>query len=107
MSYNFEFQLLLETCMTNRLSLFPIAGELPRFQAGITMEISRLDAWYSDKSGTLECPATYIVKGLCRRCCLPEVILRSMQVSQQMELTNIYLFAWEVTKRFLDKKSSV
>ncbi|XP_057455040.1 nuclear pore complex protein NUP107 isoform X2 [Lotus japonicus] len=56
-------------------------GELPRFQAGITMEISRLDAWYSDKSGTLECPATYIVKGLCRRCCLPEVILRSMQVS--------------------------
>ncbi|XP_027335081.1 nuclear pore complex protein NUP107 isoform X1 [Abrus precatorius] len=56
-------------------------GELPRFQAGVTMEISRLDAWYSDKNGTLECPATYIVKGLCRRCCLPEVILRSMQVS--------------------------
>ncbi|XP_027907825.1 nuclear pore complex protein NUP107 [Vigna unguiculata] len=56
-------------------------GELPRFQAGVTMEISRLDAWYSDKDGTLECPATYIVKGLCRRCCLPEVILRCMQVS--------------------------
>lgn len=56
-------------------------GELPRFQAGVTMEISCLDAWYSDKDGTLECPATYIVKGLCRRCCLPEVILRCMQVS--------------------------
>nr|KYP41292.1 Retrovirus-related Pol polyprotein from transposon TNT 1-94 [Cajanus cajan] len=56
-------------------------GELPRFQAGVTMEISRLDAWYSDKDGTLQCPATYIVKGLCRRCCLPEVILRCMQVS--------------------------
>ncbi|KAL9304256.1 hypothetical protein ACSQ67_021519 [Phaseolus vulgaris] len=56
-------------------------GELPRFQAGVTMEISRLDAWYSDKDGPLECPATYIVKGLCRRCCLPEVILRCMQVS--------------------------
>ncbi|XP_073219812.1 nuclear pore complex protein NUP107 isoform X2 [Cicer arietinum] len=56
-------------------------GELPRFQAGVTMEISRLDAWYSDKDGRLEFPATYIVKGLCRRCCLPEVILRCMQVS--------------------------
>ncbi|XP_019460751.1 PREDICTED: nuclear pore complex protein NUP107 [Lupinus angustifolius] len=56
-------------------------GELPRFQAGVTMEISRLDAWYSDKDGNLVCPATYIVKGLCRRCCLPEVILRCMQVS--------------------------
>ncbi|KAF7814004.1 nuclear pore complex protein NUP107 [Senna tora] len=55
-------------------------GELPRFQAGITMEISRLDAWYSDKDGSLVCPATYIVKGLCRRCCLPEVILRCLQV---------------------------
>ncbi|KAK2353328.1 nuclear pore complex protein [Trifolium repens] len=56
-------------------------GELPRFQAGVTMEISRLDAWYSNNYGILEFPATYIVKGLCRRCCLPEVILRCMQVS--------------------------
>ncbi|KAL5538285.1 hypothetical protein UlMin_046327, partial [Ulmus minor] len=56
-------------------------GELPRFQNGVTMEISRLDAWYSTKEGSLEGPATYIVRGLCRRCCLPEVILRSMQVS--------------------------
>ncbi|XP_054783533.1 nuclear pore complex protein NUP107 [Prosopis cineraria] len=55
-------------------------GELPRFQAGVTMEISRLDAWYSDKDGSLECPAIYIVKGLCRRCCIPEVILRCLQV---------------------------
>ncbi|KAL7204931.1 hypothetical protein ACSBR2_017950 [Camellia fascicularis] len=56
-------------------------GELVRFQAGITMEISRLDAWYSSKDGSLEGPATYIVRGLCRRCCIPEVILRSMQIS--------------------------
>ncbi|KAK7341125.1 hypothetical protein VNO80_24050 [Phaseolus coccineus] len=56
-----------------------LSGEPPRFQAGVTMEISRLDAWYSDKDGSLECPATYIVKGLCRRCCLPEVILLCMQ----------------------------
>ncbi|KAF5951308.1 hypothetical protein HYC85_009252 [Camellia sinensis] len=54
-------------------------GELVRFQAGITMEISRLDAWYSSKDGSLEGPATYIVRGLCRRCCIPEVILRCMQ----------------------------
>lgn len=56
-------------------------GELLRFQAGVTMEISRLDAWYSSKDGSIEGPATYIVRGLCRRCCLPEVILRCMQVS--------------------------
>ncbi|OVA11455.1 Nuclear pore protein 84/107 [Macleaya cordata] len=57
------------------------AGELNRFQAGVTMEISRLDAWYSTKEGLVEGPATYIVRGLCRRCCLPEIILRCMQVS--------------------------
>ncbi|CAL5379220.1 unnamed protein product [Camellia sinensis] len=51
------------------------------FKAGITMEISRLDAWYSSKDGSLEAPATYIVQGLCRRCCIPEVILRCMQIS--------------------------
>ncbi|CAL5331346.1 unnamed protein product [Camellia sinensis] len=34
--------------------------ELVRFQAGVTMEISRLDAWYSSKDGSLEGPATYI-----------------------------------------------
>lgn len=56
-------------------------GELKRFQTGVTMEISRLDAWYSDNEGSLESPASYIVKGLCRRCCLPEIILRCMQVS--------------------------
>lgn len=56
-------------------------GELLRFQPGVTMDISRLDAWYSSEDGSLESPATYIVQGLCRRCCLPEVILRCMQVS--------------------------
>ncbi|KAI8026166.1 Nuclear pore complex protein NUP107 [Camellia lanceoleosa] len=64
-------------------------GELVRFQADVTMEISRLDAWYSSKDGSLEGPATYIVWGLCRRCCIPEVILRCMQVSVSlMELGN-------------------
>ncbi|XP_030945003.1 nuclear pore complex protein NUP107-like [Quercus lobata] len=64
-------------------------GELLRFQAGVTMEISRLDAWYSRKDGSIEGPATYIVRCLCRRCCLPEVILRCMQVSVSlMESSN-------------------
>lgn len=58
-----------------------VAGELARFQTGVTMEISRLDAWYSGTDGSLEGPATYIVQGLCRRCCIPEVILRCMQVN--------------------------
>ncbi|XP_055836323.1 nuclear pore complex protein NUP107 [Solanum dulcamara] len=56
-------------------------GELVRFQAGVTIEISRLDAWYSGGDGSIEGPATYIVHGLCRRCCIPEVVLRCMQVS--------------------------
>ncbi|KAL1810625.1 hypothetical protein DCAR_0730337 [Daucus carota subsp. sativus] len=56
-------------------------GELVRFQAGSTIEISRIDAWYSNSEGSLEEPATYIVRGLCRRCCIPEIILRCMQVS--------------------------
>nr|XP_043615139.1 nuclear pore complex protein NUP107 isoform X2 [Erigeron canadensis] len=58
-----------------------IKGELARFQAGVTMEIFRLDAWYSGSDGSLGSPATYIMRGLCRRCCIPEVILRCMQVS--------------------------
>lgn len=62
------------------------------------MEISRLDAWYSDKDGRLEFPATYIVKGLCRRCCLPEVILRCMQVSQEMALKYNFIFVRKIAK---------
>lgn len=60
--------------------ILSVKGELSRFQPGVTLEISRLDAWYSN-NGCLEYPATYVVKGLCRRCCLPEMILRCMQVS--------------------------
>ncbi|XP_056684816.1 nuclear pore complex protein NUP107 isoform X2 [Spinacia oleracea] len=56
-------------------------GELSRFQAGVTMEISRLDAWYSNAEGSVKDQAAYIVRGLCRRCCLPELILRCMQMS--------------------------
>ncbi|EEC80177.1 hypothetical protein OsI_22031 [Oryza sativa Indica Group] len=56
-------------------------GELNRFQPGVSIEISRLDAWYSDGHGSVESTAAYIIRGLCRRCCLPETILRSMQAS--------------------------
>ncbi|XP_041994312.1 nuclear pore complex protein NUP107-like [Salvia splendens] len=56
-------------------------GELARFQAGVTLEISRLDAWYSSANGSLDGPATYIVRGLCRKCCIPEIVLRCMEVS--------------------------
>ncbi|XP_020575766.1 nuclear pore complex protein NUP107 isoform X2 [Phalaenopsis equestris] len=56
-------------------------GELAHFQAGVSLDISRIDAWYSDSAGSFQIPATYIVRGLCRKCCLPEIILRCMQVS--------------------------
>ncbi|XP_076889384.1 nuclear pore complex protein NUP107-like isoform X2 [Bidens hawaiensis] len=58
-----------------------VKGELAGFQVGVTMEILRLDAWYCGTDGSLGNPATYILRGLCRRCCIPEIILRCMQVS--------------------------
>ncbi|MFS7974637.1 putative nuclear pore protein [Helianthus anomalus] len=58
-----------------------VKGELVGFQVGVTMEILRLDAWYCGTDGSLGSPATYILRGLCRRCCVPEIILRCMQVS--------------------------
>lgn len=64
---------------------FSISGELARFQAGVTMEISCLDAWYSTSDGSLEGAATYIVCGLCRKCCIPEIILRCMQVMEPLK----------------------
>lgn len=51
------------------------------------MEISCLDAWYSSSDGSLEGPATYIVRGICRRCCIPEMVLRCMQVTK---LADVY-----------------
>lgn len=55
-------------------------GELAHFQAGVTLEIYRIDAWYSDDDVSIQIPAAYVIKGLCRKCCLPEMILRCMQV---------------------------
>lgn len=64
-----------------RTSIIHLPGELNRFQPGVRMEIFRLDAWYF-KEDVLISPANYIVKGLInRRCCLPEIILRCMQVN--------------------------
>ncbi|OIT06018.1 nuclear pore complex protein nup107 [Nicotiana attenuata] len=66
--------------LSSSITSLLVTGELIRFQAGVTLEISRLDAWYSGGDGSIEGPATYIVHGLCRRCCIPEVVLRCMQV---------------------------
>nr|GEW24924.1 nuclear pore complex protein NUP107 [Tanacetum cinerariifolium] len=51
-------------------------SELARFEAGVTMEITRVEAWYSGSDGSLGNTATYILWGLSR-----SLILRSMQVS--------------------------
>ncbi|EPS66094.1 hypothetical protein M569_08683, partial [Genlisea aurea] len=58
-----------------------IKGELPHFHAGVTTEICFLDAWYSCADGSLEGQATYVTRGLCRKCCIPEMVLRCMQVA--------------------------
>ncbi|CAL5379236.1 unnamed protein product [Camellia sinensis] len=72
---------ITRSCLTSYVLSYMVLREFVRFQAGVTMEISRLDAWYSSKDGSLEGPATYIAWGLCRSCCIPKVILRCMQVS--------------------------
>ncbi|ERN05569.1 nuclear pore complex protein NUP107 isoform X1 [Amborella trichopoda] len=64
-------------------------GELSRFETGVTLEISQLDAWYKDAEGTQKDLATYVVRGLCRRCCLPELILRIMQISVSLAESGI------------------
>lgn len=66
------------------------------------MEISQLDAWYSSKGGSLESPATYIVQGLCRRCCIPEVILRCMEVTffpGSPDLKSVFKSFYIITKK--------
>ncbi|KAI5063312.1 hypothetical protein GOP47_0021859 [Adiantum capillus-veneris] len=56
-----------------------VKGEMLHFQPGLSLEVFRLDAWYVDKDGKRS-PAIYITQGLCRRCCLPELMLRCMQL---------------------------
>lgn len=55
-------------------------GEMPHFQSGLALEVVTMDAWCWDESVIHQSPATYILRGLCRRCCLPELILRCMQL---------------------------
>lgn len=55
-------------------------GELEHFEEGVALEVFQLDAWYINKEGFHEAPAKFIVQGLCRRCCIPELILRCMQI---------------------------
>ena len=55
-------------------------GEMPHFQTGLALEVVKMDAWHWDYSCVQQSAATYILRGLCRRCCLPELLLRCMQL---------------------------
>lgn len=55
-------------------------GEMPHFQSGLALEVVSMDAWRWDENLVLRTPATYILQGLARRCCLPELILRCMEL---------------------------
>ncbi|BBN06716.1 nuclear pore complex protein Nup107 [Marchantia polymorpha subsp. ruderalis] len=68
---------------------YAVKGELPHFRAGIVLEVLRLDAWYISGDGIQQVQAGYIVQGLCRRCCLPELILRSMQVKAALAAASV------------------
>lgn len=61
-------------------------GELPHFRVGLGLEVLRLDASYVDGERSQRVQAVYISQGLCRRCCLPEVILRCMEVCDTLHL---------------------
>ncbi|KAJ7559069.1 hypothetical protein O6H91_04G068600 [Diphasiastrum complanatum] len=56
-----------------------VKGELPYFQSGVTLDVLRMDARRMNKDG-VQGEAYYLAQGLCRRCCLPELILRCMQI---------------------------
>ncbi|MCO5580391.1 hypothetical protein L7F22_034257 [Adiantum nelumboides] len=66
-----------------------VKGEMLHFQPGLALEVFRLDAWYVDKEGRRS-PAVYITQGLCRRCCLPELILRCMQLRVFLASSGIF-----------------
>jgi hypothetical protein len=74
------------------------AGELPHFRVGLVLEVLRLDAWYVDGERSQRVQAVYITQGLSRRCCLPELILRCMEVLHypqlllSLEVTDVYGF---------------
>jgi hypothetical protein len=72
------------------------AGELPHFRVGLVLEVLRLDAWYVDGERSQHLQAVHITQGLCRRCCLPELILRCMEVLHCPHSPPL-LFALEVT----------
>lgn len=55
-------------------------GEMPHFQSGLALEVITMDAWRWDENMVHRTPATYILQGLSRRCCLPELILRCMEL---------------------------
>ncbi|KAL3694255.1 hypothetical protein R1sor_007906 [Riccia sorocarpa] len=67
---------------------YAVKGELPHFRAGIVLELLRLDAFYAT-DGIGQVQASYIVQGLCRRCCLPELILRTMQVKVALAAASV------------------
>eukprot|EP00250_Pteridium_aquilinum_P018743 c24191_g1_i1 orf=1363-4599(-) len=67
-----------------------VKGEMVHFQPGLTFEVSRLDAWFVDKDD-MRSPAIYITQGLCRRCCLPELILRCMQMKVFLAGSELFL----------------
>eukprot|EP00252_Welwitschia_mirabilis_P023223 TRINITY_DN6524_c0_g2_i1.p1 TRINITY_DN6524_c0_g2~~TRINITY_DN6524_c0_g2_i1.p1 ORF type:complete len:680 (-),score=154.29 TRINITY_DN6524_c0_g2_i1:328-2253(-) len=57
-----------------------LKGELEKFVEGFALEVFQLDSWYTDNKGSHGAMAQYIILGLCRRCCIPELILRCMQM---------------------------
>ncbi|XP_024516056.1 nuclear pore complex protein NUP107 [Selaginella moellendorffii] len=56
-----------------------IKGELPHFHPGVAIEVLRMDA-FSIHSDGVRRDAPFVARGICRRCCLPELVLRCMQI---------------------------
>lgn len=59
---------------------YAVKGELPHFRVGLVLEVLRLDAFHVDGERSQRVQAVYISQGLCRSCCLPELILRCMEM---------------------------
>ncbi|CAM6108841.1 unnamed protein product [Calypogeia fissa] len=63
---------------------YAVKGELPHFRVGLVLEVLRLDTFFVDGDRSQRVQAVYISQGLCRRCCLPELILRCMEMKSAL-----------------------
>lgn len=57
-----------------------VKGELPRLPLGTALQVTHVDAWELVPPGPLRVQAPHVARSLCRRCCLPQLVLHCLQM---------------------------